>query len=399
MKAKIAKLSTHSARNAQGFLRLALGGQSKYFYQLAAITLLIVVFGLVFLLSSSSIVSIQNYGDAFYLFRRQALFALVGFALLTLTSLLPTTIFRPFTNIFFLGAVAIQAGVALFGQTVNGNKAWITLPFIGSVQPSEFLKLALILKLAQVLSDRANVAFDKNSYTWYAFWPIGLSVATVMFGGDLGTTIVFTVVSILMVYLSGGPTEHLRLPIAVILVGATIAMFSGTRLARIQAWLTGGMDDTANDLAWQSVHGVWAVAAGGLFGVGIGQSKMKWSWIPEVENDYIFAIIAEEGGLLLALITMAAFAFLGFTLFRIFQRCEGSLQKLITLGVLCWIVIQATINIGVVLQIFPVLGVPLPLISQGGSSMIAALAAIGVVLGFERNNHQRLEHQATRSWK
>lgn len=391
VKQKMAQLGQSSSQRAQVFARYAFWGQSKFFYQLLGITGAIVVFGLVFLLSSSSIVSIQQYdGDAFAISRRQFFFSLAGFAALTALSVLPPAAMRKLTNAIFIFALGLQAAVLLVGENINGNKAWLKLPLIGTIQPSEFLKLALILKLAQVMHDRAHVSDIAREYTWRTLGYFVVAVGLVALGSDMGTSIVISCIALLMIYLSGAPAAHLRAPlIGVGVLGAIMLLGGPSRIARVTAWLTPG-SDSANDYAWQSVHGIWAVAAGGLTGVGLGNSKLKWSWIPEVENDYIFAIIAEEGGMLFAILLLAAFAYLGVTLYRIFQRCEGMFEKLVTLGVLSWIVVQATINIGVVLGLLPVLGVPLPLISQGGSSLIAALAAIGVVLGFERDNHSRL---------
>ncbi|MFM6981135.1 MAG: FtsW/RodA/SpoVE family cell cycle protein [Micrococcales bacterium] len=392
MRNKLAQLRQSSASRAQVFTRYAIAGQSRYFYQLAGITLAIVFFGLVFLLSSSSIVSIQQYdGDAFAISRRQLGFAVVGLVLMVFASVLREEFYRRMVARGFVIMLAVQLLTFFVGKNINGNRSWLPIPFIGTIQPSEFLKVAMILMLAMTLADRAEVIYSARDYTHFAFWRVYVpSVGLVAIGSDMGTAIVISVIALLMLYLSGAPSQHLRLPLALVVIGG-IAMLNigSSRSGRISAWLSSG-DDSSNAYAWQSVHGIWAVAAGGLTGVGIGQSKLKWSWIPEVENDYIFAIIAEEGGLLLALLTLAAFAYLGVCLYRIYQRCEGTFQKLVTLGVFAWIVCQAAINIAVVIGVAPVLGVPLPLISQGGSSLIAALIAIGIVLGFERENHQRL---------
>jgi cell division protein FtsW (lipid II flippase) len=152
------------------------------------------------------------------------------------------------------------------------------------------------------------------------------------------------------------------------------------------AWLNPNAPDP-NDYNWQSEHGMWAISAGRIFGAGLGESKMKWSWIPEVENDFIFAIISEELGLIGALLVIVLFVSLAISFVRILQRTQDYFGKFVVGGVMLWIIFQALINIAVVLRLLPVLGVPLPLISAGGSSLIATLAAIGVVLAIERENH------------
>jgi cell division protein FtsW (lipid II flippase) len=151
------------------------------------------------------------------------------------------------------------------------------------------------------------------------------------------------------------------------------------------AWLNPSAPDPL-DVNWQSKHGVWALAAGGIGGTGFGDSKMKWSWIPEVENDFIFAIIGEEFGLVGAIVVIGLFITLGFVLIKITLKTRGVYERYILVGIMGWIVLQAMVNIAVVLNFLPVLGVPLPLISSGGSSLLSTLAAIGVVLGIERRN-------------
>ena len=132
---------------------------------------------------------------------------------------------------------------------------------------------------------------------------------------------------------------------------------------------------------------MWAISAGRIFGAGLGESKMKWSWIPEVENDFIFAVISEELGLIGALVVIALFVFLAITFFKIWQRTADDMSRYVVSGVMIWIIFQALINIAVVLRLLPVLGVPLPLISAGGSSLLTTLGAIGIVLAVERENH------------
>jgi len=163
---------------------------------------------------------------------------------------------------------------------------------------------------------------------------------------------------------------------------------SASRTGRLDAWLHPG-SDTSSTFAWQAQHGIWALAAGRISGVGLGDSKLKWSWIPEVDNDYIFAIIGEETGLIGAALTIALFVFLVVLMRRTYLRATDSFMRNATAGIMIWIGFQAIINMSVVVQNLPVLGVPLPLISSGGSSLISAMLAIGVLLAFERHINQQ----------
>jgi cell division protein FtsW (lipid II flippase) len=186
---------------------------------------------------------------------------------------------------------------------------------------------------------------------------------------------------------AGLPRQLVNAYAVLALIAIPVIMFSNSsRRGRIMAWLNPEAADP-NDYNWQTTHGIWAFAAGGIQGVGLGQSKLKWSWIPEAENDFIFAIIGEETGLIGALALIALFIFLAIMLIRVATRTRDFYRRMVVLGVMFWITIQAFINIAVVLTLLPVLGVPLPLISAGGSSLLATLMALGVVLGIERENH------------
>jgi cell division protein FtsW (lipid II flippase) len=251
------------------------------------------------------------------------------------------------------------------------------------------LKVALILHLANYLTKNEN-DLDIPKVWWQALIvPLG-GMVLVMAGKDLGTVIVMFALTIGLLALAGLPARiagAIALATAV-LTPMLLSLGSGSRWGRILAWMNPSAADP-NGYNWQSEHGIWAIAAGGIFGQGLGQSKMKWSWIPEVENDFIFAVIAEELGLIGALAVIGLFVFLMVALVKVYQRTADQFSRYVVLGVMAWIILQALINIAVVLRLLPVLGVPLPLISAGGSSILATLGAIGIVLAIERENHAR----------
>jgi cell division protein FtsW (lipid II flippase) len=273
------------------------------------------------------------------------------------------------------------------GTEINGNKNWINI--LGfTVQPSEFLKICLVIILAQFLSSRQN-EFDDARRVWWPAIGVGISIAvTVLLGKDVGTVIVMAIITIAMLIAAGMPRPIISaVSVLSVLAIPAIMISSPSRLGRVMAWLNPTAPDP-NDFNWQSTHGVWAFAAGGFTGVGLGQSKLKWSWIPEAENDFIFAIIGEEMGLIGSVVVIAVFFALALVLIRIAMRTHDLYSRLVVLGVMFWIVMQAVINLAVVLTLLPVLGVPLPLISAGGSSMVANLMALGLVFGIERENHR-----------
>jgi len=171
-------------------------------------------------------------------------------------------------------------------------------------------------------------------------------------------------------------------------VGAiTMAIISPNRVARITSFFDGTCD--YEGLCWQTSHGYFALARGGIFGVGLGNSTAKWSWLPEADNDFIFAIIGEEFGMVGALAVILLFAALAVVLLRIWRETENVAGRTLVGGVLVWFIFQAFVNIAVVLGLLPVLGVPLPLLSSGGSALITSLFAIGLVLSVARDNAKR----------
>jgi cell division protein FtsW len=360
--------------------------QSIYFYQLLGITLFLVAFGLVMVLSASSIDSLRASNNSFAIFGKQVGFAAIGLIGLSLASLMSMSWWQGRAKLAYLATLALQLAVLFVGTEINGNRNWISI-FGISLQPSEFLKVGVVLHVSVFLA--AKVREHDLSATWVrALGMMALAMGLVMVGRDLGTVVIMFFMFVGLLTMAGLPMKLLR-AIVVLTVLATpilVNLGSGSRVGRIMAWLNPSAPDP-NGYNWQSEHGMWAVSAGGIFGAGLGESKMKWSWIPEVENDFIFAVIAEELGLVGALVVIALFVALAFAFFRIWQRTSDDFSRYVVSGVMIWITMQALINIAVVLRLLPVLGVPLPLISAGGSSLIATLGAIGIVLAVERENH------------
>ncbi len=374
---------------SSGFIRRVLSAQSRDFYLLISLTAFLAVFGVFMVLSSSFIDALKTDNNAFSIFFKQSVSALGGFAALSVVSLLRASSIRKLMVPFTAFWVVVQLLVVLtpIGVSVNGNRNWIRV-FGFTIQPSEFLKLAMILLVAQLIYSKRDELDDlKSSWLPVALVSGGIML-TVLGGRDVGTVIVMSLILVGMAVFAGLPR------IVAIGVGIAGAVFvpvimrsSESRWGRVMAWLFPDAPDP-NDYNWQTTHGIWAFAAGGLGGVGLGQSKLKWSWIPEAENDFIFAIIGEEMGLIGALLVIVLIIYMAILFIRIAMKTSDLFKRLVVLGVMLWISVQSFVNIAVVLTILPVLGVPLPLISAGGSSMLASLLGIGVVLAIERENHE-----------
>lgn len=383
-----AKLRSNPLRKLSAWLQDNFKAESIYFYRLAGLTGFLVVFGLVMVLSSSSIDSLVANRDAYYIFTRQLLYALIGLAVMLSIASLPIKFIKRRVGLVLLIGFGLQFAVPFIGISVNGNTNWISIAGF-TLQPSEFLKLALIMYMGWFIANRDFEINDPKRVALPLLAVGGAAILLVMAGGDLGTAVIFAFIIFGVLTVSGAPIKVLaQVALLALALAAIAAATSASRMARITAWLNPG-SASSEAFNWQYEHGTWALAAGGVFGVGLGNSKMKWSWIPEVENDFIFAVIGEELGLVGALVVIGLVALLVASLLRVMTRSRDTFARVATLGVVVWIISQSAVNISVVLGILPVLGVPLPLISAGGSSLIATLAGIGLVLAFEKDNHRQ----------
>lgn len=359
--------------------------QSKPFYMLLGITLVLVGFGLAMVASASAVGSFRTTESAADTFLRQASFAGLGIVGMLAAANMPLGFYRRMAGVFLLSTIGLQLFTVFFGTTIQGNRNWINI-FGYSVQPSEFLKLALAISVALLMSkltDDTNI----NRGIWLRIFAIsGVAVGLVAVGGsDLGTGVVMAAM-LMGAFLLGGMRwlSWLSLALGGVIVAAGLLLSSASRRIRFDAWLNPEAADPMG-VRWQFEHGTMALASGGWLGTGVGSSRMKWGWIPEVHNDFIFAVIGEELGLLGASFVILAFFGLGLTMYVIAKSQTSVFARNIVTAIMLWITMQAFINIGVVLGLFPVLGVPLPFISAGGSALISNLAAVGVVLAIERH--------------
>jgi cell division protein FtsW len=362
-----------------------------------ATVIFLVLFGLVMVLSSSAVTSAQNNeGDFFAIFLRQGLFALIGIPLMLMIARLPAIFWRRWARHAVMVGLALQLLVFTgLGYDYGGNQNWISIAGF-TAQPSEFLKLALVVWLATVLADRANAFTDWRSVVIPTV-PVSLvAVVLVLLGQDLGTASIMIAIVLAALFFAGAPLRYLAGMVAVIALGAVLfALTSTSRSNRIDVWLNGCAPEDYEFTCWQSVHALWALGSGGVFGVGLGNSATKWRWLPHAESDFIFAIIGEELGLIGALVVLVLFAVLAIGLVRLVRRHENPFHRVATGAIMVWIIGQAMVNIAVVLGLLPVLGLPLPFISAGGSALVSSLLAIGVVLSLARD--LPLPHGATPS--
>jgi cell division protein FtsW len=282
-------------------------------------------------------------------------------------------------------AIILQSLVFVpsLGVRVNGNRNWIHIAG-QQVQPSEFAKVALVLFGATVLAKkRRNLGKLMHVAVPLVIPAGGLLLLLVLGGGDLGTGLVLLAILAGMLFVAGVPARMFFLTgLGAAALAASLALNSTNRMGRINSWLAGCTDPNK---CFQTIHGQYALADGGWWGVGLGASREKWSWLPEAHNDFIFAIIGEELGLPGTLVILALFGLLAFACYRLVLRSSDFFVRVATGGVMVWVLAQAIINIGSVIGLLPVIGVPLPLVSSGGSALMATLFALGMLLSFARN--------------
>jgi cell division protein FtsW len=380
-----ASIGPRSARISLGQVFTA---ESSNYFLLLGTTLFLVLLGLVMVLSSSSIDSYVGRQGFFGVFWKQGMFALIGIPLMLVISRLPVRFFKRWAWVAIFVAIGVQLLVFTpLGIEVGGNLNWIG---IGSVnfQPSELVKLALVIWVGTILAKKQALLGSLGHIVIPIVPVAGAAIGLVLLGGDLGTVMIMAGLVFGALFYAGIKLRMFIIPVVVgALLAIVVAFSSESRTTRILSFFSGtNADYEGTD--WQAQHGEWALAGGGVFGVGLGNSRAKWSWLPAADNDYIFAIIGEELGLIGAVVVLLLFIALAIAFVRIIRSTEDMFSKVATGAVMVWLIGQAFVNIAVVLGVLPVLGVPLPLISSGGSALLTTLAAIGIVLAIARENAQ-----------
>ncbi|MDO5701233.1 MAG: FtsW/RodA/SpoVE family cell cycle protein [Bowdeniella nasicola] len=358
------------------------------FYLILSSSLVLLILGFVMVLSATTVTSLSRtdspYSDAV----THGMIAVVALVLAAIVAAMPVEWLRRLSLVAMLLTWAI-ASLRFFGFTLEaaGNEAWVLLPIIHRpVQPSEFMKLGMILYLAASLAPNVG-----QLTTWQRlagpFVAAAGSVLFVMLGGDLGTALIFWLIIMAMLLRAGLPRWMLAVLLGATVIGVGYEIFDNpTRILRIMSFLPGvDVGDHADRLTYQPMHAEWAFGTGGLFGVGLGASREKWFYLPAADNDYILAIIGEELGLVGTTVVLILFAVLAIGIAQLYEQLSDPFSRLVTVGIGTWIIGQALVNILVALGLGPVVGVPLPFLSSGGSSLLSTIVAIGVLLSLARS--------------
>ena len=351
-------------------------------------TLGLAIFGCIMVLSASSVTMISQGQSPFSQVSSQVMFLVLGVIAMAGITRIPVGVYHKefVVNAMLIAALIMQLAVVVVGVEVNGNRNWLKFPGGVQIQPSEFSKLAIIMWLAWVYSRHGDISRSIWRTLFPSIYGVGALVLLIMLGGDMGTAMVYGFIFVGMMWLAGASRSSLlKIGGAFAALALVGVLSSANRVARI----FGVWGSCTNANCDQANSGEVALTTGGFLGVGLGQSRQKYNYLAEAHNDYIFAIIGEELGLLGTLAVLLLYAGLVYCAVRIMLRTTDPLVRLATGGIMIWLTSQAIINMGMVSRILPVIGVPLPFVSYGGSSLLSSLFAAGLLLAFARQTPLR----------
>lgn len=345
-------------------------------------TLFLTVFGLFMIYDASSVIAFRDFNDKYHYIKAQSVNAALGLLTLGIFSLFDYKRFYNLAFIILIIAIVMLIGVFLPGIGVYalGAHRWINLG-VTVLQPAEFVKLSLAIYLAAWFSTK-----EKGRLPAFGLL-MGFVLLLIMLQPDMGTASIILMEAIILYFLSGANLIQFAVIIPIISVGGLVMIFLAPyRLARLTSFFNLGSDIQGGSYHVKQI--LIALGSGGLFGVGAGNSLQKFAYLPENVTDSIFAIIAEEFGFIGSVALITLFGMLLWRGFVIASRAKDTFGRLLAAGIICFIGIQAVINLSAMTALIPLTGVPLPFISYGGSALIVDLAAIGILLNISRQGHQ-----------
>ena len=367
----------------------------KFDYSILIVTLLLLSIGLIMLLSASAPTSLSESGNSYkYVVKQGALAALGLFAMITLSKI-DYRIYKHFKWIIYLGLLALLVAVGFAGTYAGGARRWINI-FGFSFQPSEFAKVGFVVFYAAILSDMKEKNKIKKFVPGFLFpliFLVPIVVAIFILQNHFSATFIIVAITLVQMFVAGSAFRYFIASGVLGVVGilgfllktSTGGGEANFRFSRIQTWLNLESADLTGE-AWQITNSLYAIGSGGLFGLGLGNSKQKYLYLPEPQNDFIFAVLAEELGFFGCTLVILLFALFVWRGIVIAIKSEDTFGTLIAIGLTAMIGLQALINIAVVTNTIPVTGMPLPFFSYGGSAMLADLMAVGILLSISRNS-------------
>lgn len=362
-------------------------GQIDFYFLIVVFALL--AFGLMMVMSASS-ESARNAsytgGDAYYFIKRQAIWAILSVMAMFFFSNFDYHKLIKWSGTIIICAFVLLILVPLAGTEVNGGQRWLRLGPV-QFQPSEVAKIALIIYLASSLSKNKKYLTSFIRGLLPNLLIVGLTAVLLIIQPHFSATVLIVAVSVIMLFVGGVNLKHLvALGVPVIGAGAILIMVSPYRRARVFSFNNPFADPLGD--GYQVIQSLYAIGSGGLFGVGLGQSRQKFLYIPEPQNDFIFSILCEELGFIGAFVAIALFAFLVYRGFKIAMNAKDKEGSLIAVGITSLIALQVIMNIAVVTSAMPVTGIPLPFFSYGGTALFIIMSCMGIMLNISRQTKQ-----------
>ena len=368
---------------------------TSYYLLLGSVGLLLTL-GLIMVLSSSSVWSYKVFdGNSYAVFVKQLTWVLLAVPFVMLAVRIPHRVLRRFAwPALAVSLVLLALTQTGLGVTVQGNKNWLALGPI-QIQPAELAKLAVILWCSHIFAKKERLLGDWR-HTLIPVVPVmALVIGLVVLGHDLGTALVLMAIVLGLLWTVGAPVKMFVGSLSVAGVAAlALAASSKERMSRLTSFAD--PFQSFDGSGWQAAHGIFAMSSGGLFGKGIGASQQKWGTLPAAHTDFIFAVLGEELGLIGTLLVLALFLALAYAGLRVARRTADPFARYMAAGITVWITGQMMINVGMVLALLPVIGIPLPLVSYGGSALLPSLVALGLLVSFARAEPGAEEARAAR---
>ncbi|MGI5853804.1 MAG: putative lipid II flippase FtsW [Bacillota bacterium] len=351
------------------------------FIFLAALSLLGI--GVIMVFSASAVNSLKGpHQDPLYFLRRQLIWSVLGIGAMTVMMHFDYRKLRSLVWIVFPTAILLLVLVLFVGENINGSRRWIDLGFL-TIQPSEIAKFSTILTLAFWLSELRDGVKSFLGGIVIPLCMVGIVCFLIMLEPDFGTMVVIFGSSFLLIFAAGARLWHLGLIGSTgLLGGIVLALAEPYRRERLTSFLDPMKDPLGS--GWQIIQSLYALGSGGLFGLGLGRGRQKFSYLPEPHTDFIFACLGEELGFIGTMLVVTLFFLFAWRGLRVAINCKDLFGSLLAIGITCMIVVQAILNIGVVTSSLPVTGITLPLISSGGSSLVITLGSIGVLLNISK---------------
>ncbi|MFM8620423.1 MAG: FtsW/RodA/SpoVE family cell cycle protein [Candidatus Nanopelagicaceae bacterium] len=345
----------------------------------------ILIFGAIMVISAAQVLGLNTGGNSFSISWKQILVSVMSVPFAWLISKFPLQTIKGFAHRSLGFAILFMLLLIPFGRNVNGNTNWIAIGPI-DFQPSEVAKVFLILWSAYIIENNFG---EPRKITIRLTIGFTMVLAVVLKGGDLGSAVVIGLVLATLIYLAGAESKYIAgLAVAGILGVAALVAIQPYRIARFTAFVHPFAEDVYKNAGWQPAHSLMALGSGGLFGSGIGSSKQKWGNLAEAHTDFIFGVIGEEFGLLGTLATITAISLLVICIIKISLTAQDTFSRYLGLGIAFWIGFQSLINLASATSLIPVVGVTLPFLSYGGSSLLALVGALGFVAGIALRNPQ-----------